>query len=821
VTDHTPQEIRDEALRYAEGGLSVIPIGADKTPVIKWGAHQEVRATAGTIARWFADKFLLGIAVLCGVISGGVEVFDFDDPAALPKWRDLLEEHLPGLFERLMLILTPSGGYQIVYKCPEYFNKERIGEKEKTGEKFGSLKLARRKIIIEDSQIDPALHSFVEVTKTNPKTGEEIKELQLKVFIPEKAKYKTAKRDPIDNVWSYVDEIIETRADDGYVATSPSSAICHPTGKLYTILAGDWCDLPIITEDERDVMIAIARSLDEMPEREVTKAERVTLPKTGGDDLSVGDDFNRRANWGDILEPHGWRYVGSCGGASEWKRPGDTKANRSATTNGKGTDTLAVFTTATIFDDVMESGTTYSKFAAYAYLNHNGDFKEATKALAAQGYGNQEWKPRKFITEEETDGEAARSNVIALPSLDYAVTVAFACWNISDAGYRTFQAVKQIFNGRKVYGLSGSYIARHIKSTASLESPEPSESDKRFGNRRVANLVKELAEKCSHKIFTVHEKGSWKEKKAGRYRLDLGIFETLMKQPDDTTLTFEKAVYQKAAEYRITGKKEKTTPCHACGGAVSVETKICSNLIIRDGRKEPCGTEQLQGDVVKKIFTYCRAANKKAEKIGDWLSDFHGENHGALAEQANQIVGTFAEKVYKGIAPSHREFFELEKNIIKPASWETLKKIGKKTSEKSGLGTPKNANFSLKSDHNPYQTQSFTESLGTPKNDDFSLEIPQSENPQKTTVALCQDCLREQQSHQTNEGKCICGGDTCHCSDCLQKLELLKAGYLDRNQLGVKVEMESWSAETGFVRIEKKLNNYTDKSMQNGEKGAA
>lgn len=45
-----------------------------------------------------------------------------------------------------------------------------------------------------------------------------------------------------------------------------------------------------------------------------------------------------------------------------------------------GSDLLYVFSTSTIF----EAGRAYSKFAAYAILEHGGEFRAAARALAAR-----------------------------------------------------------------------------------------------------------------------------------------------------------------------------------------------------------------------------------------------------------------------------------------------------------------------------------------------------------------------------------------------------------------------------------------------------
>jgi hypothetical protein len=98
-----------------------------------------------------------------------------------------------------------------------------------------------------------------------------------------------------------------------------------------------------------------------------------------GDGKRPGDDFDRRAQWSEILEPHGWKCQGTRGdGREHWTKPGKLRGT-SATITPDG-HLLYVFTTATEFDPERA----YSKFGAFAVLNHGGDFKLAAKALQSQ-----------------------------------------------------------------------------------------------------------------------------------------------------------------------------------------------------------------------------------------------------------------------------------------------------------------------------------------------------------------------------------------------------------------------------------------------------
>jgi KaiC/GvpD/RAD55 family RecA-like ATPase len=95
-----------------------------------------------------------------------------------------------------------------------------------------------------------------------------------------------------------------------------------------------------------------------------------------------GDDYNSKVTWDQILTPLGWSKVYTKGEATAWRRPGKNEGI-SATTNFNGKDNLYVFTTSTIF----ESEHSYSKFAAFATLEHQGNFSAAASALRSQGYG--------------------------------------------------------------------------------------------------------------------------------------------------------------------------------------------------------------------------------------------------------------------------------------------------------------------------------------------------------------------------------------------------------------------------------------------------
>ena len=76
-------EVLEAALRYLDLGLSVIPIKAmAKTPdLTKWQPYQKRRPTREEVKAWFEEPGQ-NVAVVCGAVSGGLVVLDYDDPRA-------------------------------------------------------------------------------------------------------------------------------------------------------------------------------------------------------------------------------------------------------------------------------------------------------------------------------------------------------------------------------------------------------------------------------------------------------------------------------------------------------------------------------------------------------------------------------------------------------------------------------------------------------------------------------------------------------------------------------------------------------------------
>lgn len=330
------------ALAYRDAGLSIIPIIPDGSKSPAWcllprvpsegggeGKHawkpfQARIATEAEVRPWYEQWGpLCGIAVIGGKVSGGLEVIDFDTIDLFGPWSAQVEDLAPGLIDRLVHVQTPRPGRHVFFRCQAM---------------EGNQKLARQLVI-------------------NKETGN----LEVKT-------------------------LIETKSEGGYVLVPPSPPACHPSGRGYVFVGEkDLGQVPTITPEERNILLDTARSFNKCTNSEkVAPCRRPTARKTHRRHRP-GDDFNVRARWADVLEPHGWVpvHVGS-GDVEYWRRPGKVDGT-SATINHGGHDLFHVFSTNA---PPFESEHSYNKFQAYALLEHGGDFTAAAQALRAQGYGS-------------------------------------------------------------------------------------------------------------------------------------------------------------------------------------------------------------------------------------------------------------------------------------------------------------------------------------------------------------------------------------------------------------------------------------------------
>lgn len=110
------EDVAKMALWYRFCGLSVIPVVADcskQSFIHRWTDFIDSAATFEEMHHWFQTSTPLGVAILTGRASAGLEVLDIGNKS---KQFNLLSRLPSELSEKLVFIDTPSGGLHIYYR---------------------------------------------------------------------------------------------------------------------------------------------------------------------------------------------------------------------------------------------------------------------------------------------------------------------------------------------------------------------------------------------------------------------------------------------------------------------------------------------------------------------------------------------------------------------------------------------------------------------------------------------------------------------------------------------------------------------------------
>lgn len=250
------------ALSYLEAGLCVLPAKRkEKHPILKWSKYEETLPTVSEVTTWFSRE--KSICVVAGRVSGNVEALDFDLGGEMyERWKALVQAESPGLFERLVIESTPSGGKHASYRS--------------TSAVPGNRKLAERVVVVPSAE-------------------------PIKFYGKEYKPRKNGDR------WEVRLTLIETRGEGGIFLCSPTQG--------YVLQQGSFTDLPILNDAEHAILIEAACALNEaLPVPEVHQS----FPPGCG---RPGDEFNERGDVPGVLRRHGWHCA--RGGENEyWRRPG-------------------------------------------------------------------------------------------------------------------------------------------------------------------------------------------------------------------------------------------------------------------------------------------------------------------------------------------------------------------------------------------------------------------------------------------------------------------------------------------------------------------
>lgn len=307
------QFYNDYILKYLHNHFQIIPVNHNKSPKINhWREFEEKKVDFQLL-----KNSMLGI--ICGIEN--LEVIDIDNHFGdADEVYQFISDNFDIEKYKIAVQKTGGGGYHLFYKS------EKIN---------GNQKLARKihYIDVKNHIIENNIHYV------------------LPPFSDKKIKLKQDAKG-----WYCQDTIVETRGTGGYVVFYNNR------------ISGDMRNIPTLTNDQREELHEICKSLNEE-----IKHKEIQIENDKPGDL-YNQDNNAEFETKQILKDAGWKEVKD----GYWARPGKEKGI-SATFGKVGKNKFYVFSTnASPFED----NTSYSMFAVKSILQHNGDFSACAKDLA-------------------------------------------------------------------------------------------------------------------------------------------------------------------------------------------------------------------------------------------------------------------------------------------------------------------------------------------------------------------------------------------------------------------------------------------------------
>ena len=75
--------LADVARTWRESGVSVVPILSNKTkrPAVRWAEYQAEAPTLNQVDEWWSNGKSYGLALICGALSGNLEMTEIEGRA--------------------------------------------------------------------------------------------------------------------------------------------------------------------------------------------------------------------------------------------------------------------------------------------------------------------------------------------------------------------------------------------------------------------------------------------------------------------------------------------------------------------------------------------------------------------------------------------------------------------------------------------------------------------------------------------------------------------------------------------------------------------
>lgn len=161
----TSKTVQEDWEQKIAAGLATLPLSIDKTPVsqlLPQGANGQAswsplangkKIGLDALPRYVGAGIFPGI--ICGKASGNLEGADIDNkgnPGAdeiFQAFREQLDAEAPGLYQRLFIERSQSGGYHVIWRCTKVEGNQKLARRPATPEELIAVPTRKYVTLVE------------------------------------------------------------------------------------------------------------------------------------------------------------------------------------------------------------------------------------------------------------------------------------------------------------------------------------------------------------------------------------------------------------------------------------------------------------------------------------------------------------------------------------------------------------------------------------------------------------------------------------------------------------------------------------------------
>ena len=145
------QKLFTAAKEYINQNISVIVTDKNKKALFPWKQFQNKIISLEEISQQLSHEKAGGLAVICGAVSGGLEVIDIDTKNDITgSLYDNILSNIPDeILPLLYTVQTKSGGYHLYYRCKEIAGNQKLSVRFATEEEKKVTPHLKQVVLIE------------------------------------------------------------------------------------------------------------------------------------------------------------------------------------------------------------------------------------------------------------------------------------------------------------------------------------------------------------------------------------------------------------------------------------------------------------------------------------------------------------------------------------------------------------------------------------------------------------------------------------------------------------------------------------------------